>query len=103
MKNQGLRNSQIVFALGHQNDSHPPKKYAPRCRFASEFSQLTWAAQCVFKCLSTLSRNIYDPDCEKKIVIEDGGAREKSKWTLVSNLSFLSELLFTFTHSDSKG
>ena len=94
MKNQGLRNSQIVFTLGHQNDSHPPKKYAPRCRFASEFSQLTWAVQCVFKCLSTLSRNIYDPDCEKKIVIEDGGAREKSKWTLVSNLSFSLRITF---------
>ena len=39
----------------------------------------------------------------KKIVIVDGGAREKSKWTSVSNLSFLSKLLFTFTHSERKG
>ena len=77
MKNQGLRNSQIVFALGHQNNSHPPKKYAPRCRFASEFSQLTWAAQCVFKCLSTLSRNIYDPDCETKLSLKMGELAKK--------------------------
>lgn len=72
MNNQGLRNSQIVFALGHRNDSHSLKKYAPRCRFASEFSQLTWVVQCVFKCLS-----IAISDCEKKLSLKMGELAKK--------------------------
>lgn len=105
MENQGLRNSQIVFALGHQNDSHGrthPRNTRQGADLLRSFHNLHGRFN-VFSNACQHCRETFMVLIAKKNVIEDRGTREKSKWTLVSNLSFLSELLFTFTHSERKG
>ena len=55
----------------------PTQEIRAKVQICLEFSQLTWAVQCVFNCLSTLSRNIYDPDCEKKLSLKMGELAKK--------------------------